>query len=110
MFESAKVSVSVKEYAVASVGFVNVLVTVISVFFCVPVLGRRPLLLWSLVTMAVGMTGAYFSSGIATKFQFGDGVGETSFMPYVAIMFVLVFICGFAPGPGNLTAVCIVQH
>ena len=83
----------------------NFFVTIISVnleFFQVPLVdqfGRRPLLLYPMCVMAVSALGAFISI-LLIKNNIG-----TNWLPYVAIGFIILFVIGFAPGFGNLTAV-----
>ena len=66
---------------------------------CVDRLGRRPLLLIPMCIMAVSTVGA-FVSVLLIKMNVAP-----NWFPYLAIVFVALFIVGFAPGLGNLTGV-----
>lgn len=92
IFEMAQLSVKDAQYATLGMGFVNVLMTVISLVL-VERAGRKTLLL-------VGFGGMFIDTVLLT---IGLIVVETYlWVSYLCIFFVLFFVIMFAVGPGSI--------
>ena len=87
-FHSASTSIA----ATASVGAVNLIVTIIAAFL-VDRLGRRPLLLISLAGMVLGLV----LLGLAFLFSHGT---TTSFLGTLTVISLMIYIAAFAIGMG----------
>jgi sugar porter (SP) family MFS transporter len=87
-FHSASTSIA----ATASVGAVNLIVTIIAAFL-VDRLGRRPLLLISLTGMVLGLV----LLGLAFLFSHGT---TTSFLGTLTVISLMIYIAAFAIGMG----------
>lgn len=99
MFEQAKVPEHHIQYAVCFTGLINVVITVCAVPL-VDRLGRRPLLLFPMGLMGFALVGVFVTILLTTTLNV-----HATILPYLAIAFILLFIAGFGPGLGNLTAV-----
>lgn len=96
VFRGAGLNPTEATYATIAMGTINVLMTIVSVWLVDhPKFGRRSLHLG-------GMVGMFFSTialVVALSIQINSGAVWAS---YSAIGFVILFVVGFAVGPGNL--------
>ncbi|CAJ0581254.1 unnamed protein product, partial [Mesorhabditis spiculigera] len=95
IFESAGLHGVSATYATIAMGAINVLMTIISVWLVDhPKFGRRSLHLTGLSVMFIASLLIVLALGMIT--------GQTNAWSYGAIGFVLLFVIGFATGPGSI--------
>ncbi|KAF7260766.1 hypothetical protein EG68_01658 [Paragonimus skrjabini miyazakii] len=103
MLESAKVPDEYNQYCVMTIGFLNVIVTIVSL----PLLeraGRRTLLLWPTVVLACSLFLLTITINVATGLPEGTA---KRVLGIISVLLIFVYICGFALGLGPVPALIV---
>lgn len=91
------------QYCVIGIGAFNVLVTLISVSLLERV-GRRQLLLWPAVVLAISLLALTITVTLANQFQ---GESGAKILGIVSAVFIFVYIGAFAIGLGPVPAMIV---
>ncbi|XP_067947458.1 solute carrier family 2, facilitated glucose transporter member 3-like [Watersipora subatra] len=92
VFLAARLPADYTQYANLGMGTINVIMTIISVVL-VEKAGRRPLLLGGMIAMVIALV----AMTLALAFQ-----DKASWLAYVSILTMVVFVIGFAIGLGSI--------
>ncbi|CAH8613483.1 unnamed protein product [Dicrocoelium dendriticum] len=103
MLKTAGIADEYNQYCVVAIGFINVILTVITV----PLLeraGRRTLLLWPTVALAASLLLLTITVNLATSLS-SETMRRT--MGILSAVLIIVYICGFAMGLGPVPALIV---
>ncbi|XP_013412015.1 solute carrier family 2, facilitated glucose transporter member 1 [Lingula anatina] len=92
IFRNAGVDDDKVPYAIIGTGIINVLATIVSMPL-IERLGRRPLLIWPMGLMGISCIAITISLSLQDTY---------AWMAYISIIFVLVYVIGFALGLGPI--------
>ncbi|CAL8095558.1 unnamed protein product [Calicophoron daubneyi] len=105
ILSTAGVPPEISQYCVAGFGLINFLMTVMSI----PLLeraGRRTMLLWPTVLMALSLLILTISVTLGQKYQ---GLPNARPFSYASVVLIILYFCGFGLGPGPVPALVVAE-
>jgi SP family facilitated glucose transporter-like MFS transporter 1 len=106
MLGTAGISDSLKQYCVVAIGVFNVVCTVISLPL-IERMGRRTLILWPTVVLALSLFFLTITVNLATSASMSEGVRLA--MSILSVILILIYTVGFALGLGPVPALIVAE-